>query len=109
MKKEDFEGFRESVREAGETLHGERKPSREFFIEVDNSVPKDEGFALCVKSDEPELLVPFKVYPAKFSTRGRIRIIDEDGEAAVYPAEYFIRIKLPDEVKEVLAEYQKAA
>ncbi|MGI8639786.1 MAG: hypothetical protein ACR2MG_07510 [Pyrinomonadaceae bacterium] len=109
MKKEDFEGLLESVEEAGEILRGARKPAREFFIEVDTSLPKDEGYALCIKSDEPKLLVPFKVYHAKFSSRGRIGIIDEAGEAAVYPPEFFIRIKLPDEVEEVLAEYERAA
>lgn len=109
MKKEAFGELRESVKEAGEILRGTRKPAREFFIEVDTSVPKDEGYALCIKSDEPELLVPFKVYPAKFSSQGRIRIIDEEGEAAVYPPDYFIRVKLPDEVEEVFVEYQKAA
>ncbi len=109
MRKEDFEELRESVKEAGEILRGTRKPAREFFIEVDTSLPKDEGYALCIKSDEPELLVPFKVYPAKFSSQGRIRIIDEEGEAAVYPPDYFVRIKLPNEVEKVFVEHQKAA
>lgn len=58
MKKEDFEGLLESVKEAGEILRGERKPACEIFIEADTILPKDEGYAFCVKTDDSKLLVP---------------------------------------------------
>ena len=110
MKKKDFEGLSESVKEAGEILRGERDPSREFFIEVpDIKPPRDEGFALCVKTDDDDLLIPSKVYRAWFLTGGRIRIIDEAGEAAVYPPEFFLRVEFTSEVKNALENLQQAA
>ncbi len=107
MKKEDFEGLLESVREGGEILRGEREPARESFIEVDNSLPKDEGYAFCVKTDDPKLLVPCKIYRARFSSRGRVGITDEEGERAVYPSDFFIRIEVPSKVEKILVKYQE--
>ncbi len=109
MKKEDFEELLGSVREAGEIVRGEREPARETFIEVDTSLPKDEGYAFCVKTDDSKLLVPCKVYRARFSSRGRVGIKDEEGESAVYPADFFIRIEVPNRVEKVLVEYQEVA
>ncbi len=110
MKKKDFEGLLESVKEAGEILRGEREPSREFWIEVPDIKPqRNEGFALCVETDDVELLIPSKVYRAWFLSSGRIRIIDEAGEAAVYPPEFFMRVEFPSEVENVLENLQKAA
>ena len=110
MKKENFEGLLESVKEAGQILHGEKQPAREFFIEVPDIKPaRDEGFALCVETDDDELLIASKVYRAWFLSSGRIRIIDEAGEATVYPPEFFIRVEFSSEVENVLENLQKAA
>ena len=106
MKKENFEGLLESVREAGQILRGEIKPSREFRIEVPENPQRTEGFALCVKTDDPKLLVLSKIYRARFSSSGNVGIIDEQSEAAVYPADFFIRLDLPDEVESVLENLQ---
>jgi len=110
MKKKDFEGLLESVKEAGEILRGEREPAREFLIEVpDLKPPREEGFALCIETDDAELLIPSKVYRAWFFSSGRIRIIDEAGEAAVYPPEFFLRVEFTSEVKNALENLQQAA
>lgn len=106
MKKEDFEELLGSVREAGQILRGEIEPSRQFWIEVPEKTERQKGFALCVKTDDPKLLVLSKVYQARFSATGNIGIIDEEGEAAVYPADFFIRLDLPDEVESVLENLQ---
>ena len=85
MNEKDFESLLKSVNEAGQILRGELKPTRAIQIKV-SKLPsaKREGFALCLKSDEPDLLVPMKVYRVKFSSNGYIGVIDEEGEAAFY-------------------------
>ena len=110
MTKENFEGLLESVKEAGQILRGEKKPSREFLIEVpDIKPPRKEGFALCVETDDIELLIPAKVYRVWFLRGGRSRVIDEAGEATIYPPEFFMQVEFPVEVKNVLENLQKAA
>ena len=107
MDKENFEGLLESVKEAGQILRGEEKPAREFFIKIpDIKPPRKEGFALCVETDDAELLIPSKVYRAWFLPSGRVRIIDEAGEATVYPADFFIYVEFPSEVASVLENLQ---
>lgn len=110
MKKKNFEGLLESVKEAGQILRGEKQPSREFVIEVVDIKPqRDEGFALCIKTDDSELLVPLKAYRTQFLPSGNVRIIDEEGETAIYPADFFIRLNMPVEVENVLENLQRAA
>ena len=110
MKKENFEGLLESVKEAGQIMRGEKQPAREFMIQVPDIKPaREEGFALCIETDDDELLIPAKVYRAWFLSSGRIRIIDETGEAVVYPPEFFIRVEFSSEVENALENLQKAA
>ena len=104
MKKEDFERLKESVIEAGKMLRGEAQPSREFVHEVPESpAPTVKVLAVCVETDDPELLVPRKIYEIEV-TGEFARVIDEAGEAAVYPAQFFIPINLPAEVQEIIAQ-----
>lgn len=110
MDKKNFEGLLESVKEAGQILRGEKKPACEFFVEVPDIKPiRQEGFVLCVETDDVELLIPSKVYRVWFLPSGQIRVIDEAGEAAIYPAEFFIQVEFPVEVENVLENLQKAA
>jgi hypothetical protein len=59
-------------------------------------------FLLCVRNDGAEDLEPRKVYqmlPDLAGTReGHVRVIDESGEDYLYPAEYFVPVKLPPAV-----------
>ena len=104
MKKEDFEGLKESIIEAGKILRGEAQPSREFTYEVPESPePTVKVLAVCVETDDESLLVPRKIYEIEV-TGEFARVIDEAGEAAVYPAQFFIPINLPAEVKEIIAQ-----
>jgi hypothetical protein len=56
-------------------------------------------FVLCIRNDGAEDLEPRKVYqvlsdrPA--AREGYARVIDESGEDYLYPAEYFVPVKLP--------------
>lgn len=102
MKKSDFEGLLQSVREAGQIARGEISAAREFVIEPDAQVEPVAVFAVCVETDDPALLVPRKIYEVTLSGE-HARVIDEAGEAAVYPASFFFPITLPEEVAQVLA------
>jgi len=106
MKKEDFNEFLGSVREAGGILRGEIKPSRKFRIEVSENLESRRGFALCVKTDDAKLLILSKIYRALYSSSNSVGIIDEEGESAIYPADFFIRIDIPAEVERVLENLQ---
>lgn len=110
MSKKNFESLKRSVTEAGEILRREQKPLREFKVKISGlATNKKNGFALCIKSDEPELLIPSKVYRARFSSNDNVGITDESGEAAVYPADYFMKLIFPSEIEGVLGKLQKAA
>jgi|SRR4051812_33031146 hypothetical protein len=57
-------------------------------------------YAICVKNDDYaaslEVRKLYQIVPDKSSNAlGLIRIIDESGESYLYPAEYFLPIKLP--------------
>lgn len=51
-------------------------------------------------------MIPGKIYPIKI-TKNRILVIDEEGEAAFYPKEFFMTLALPAEVSEKLQNLDK--
>ena len=63
-------------------------------------------FAVCVGTDDPDLLTPrmiYQVLPDESAARSNyIRVIDNEGEDYLYPAEYFILVDLPREVERAL-------
>jgi hypothetical protein len=105
MNEADFAELVRSVREAGQILRGEQKAAREFVVEVPPATNQPQtGYAICVQTDDPSLLTPRKIYAATYSQAGLVRVVDEIGEAALYPQEFFLPIALPKEVEQVLAE-----
>ena len=69
----------------------EKKPDcRNTMKAYQNSTFK---FAICVKSDDPDLLTPHIVYrilPDEKSEKSNyIRVIDNEGEDYLYPADWF--------------------
>jgi len=56
-------------------------------------------FVLCIRKDGSDDLEPRKVYqvlPDRAAVReGYVRVIDESGEDYLYPAEYFVPVRLP--------------
>ena len=110
MDKERFEGLKESIIEAGKIMRGKIAPSREFVYEVDSSEiqPPMETWAVCVETDDEELLIPGKIYEVKIS-RNRILVIDEEGEATLCPQEFFMAIELPQAVSQRLENIKQAA
>ena len=63
-------------------------------------------FALCVESDDPDLLTPRRVYqvlPDESAAKSDyLRVIDNEGEDYLYPASYFILVDFPPAVKRAL-------
>jgi hypothetical protein len=68
-----------------------------------NSTPR---FAVCVNTDDPDLLTPrmlYEVLPDDSAGRSNyVRVIDNEGEDYLYPAEYFMFLDLPPEVERAL-------
>ncbi len=104
MSEKVFKELVESIREAGQILRGEREPSRVFEV---HPTPGEQlpppGYAVCVQTDDPELLVPRKIYEVTPLPGGHLAVTDEAGEAAIYPADHFIKLELPREVAEALS------
>ena len=70
-----------------------------------NETPPD--FVVCVNNDEyPASLEMHKIYRVvpdeDAAAEGDIRIVDESGEDYLYPASYFVPIKVPAAVEESL-------
>jgi hypothetical protein len=64
-------------------------------------------FVLCIRNGGSDDLEPRKVYqvlPDRAAAReGYARVIDESGEDYLYPAEYFVRVRLPAAISRKLA------
>lgn len=103
MNKEKFEHLRASVIEAGLILNGKKRPSREFqFNVVGNPTSVDEIWAICLESEDVNLLIPRKLYLVKFGENG-VWVRDESGEMTVCDKEDFLPLAFTPEVEELLA------
>ncbi|HEY0080851.1 MAG TPA: hypothetical protein VGB73_19770 [Pyrinomonadaceae bacterium] len=64
-----------------------------------NSTPR---FAVCINTDDPDLLTPRMIYQVledeSAAKSNYIRVIDNEGEDYLYPAEYFILVDFPRDV-----------
>ena len=63
-------------------------------------------FAICIHTDDPDLLTPRMVYQvlpdASASKSDYVRVIDNEGEDYLYPAEYFVLVDFRPAVKRAL-------
>jgi len=63
-------------------------------------------FAICVDTDDPDLLTPRMVYqilPDDNAIKSDyLRVIDNEGEDYLYPARYFVLVDLPQPIQQVL-------
>lgn len=63
-------------------------------------------FVICIRNQGSEDLDLRKIYQVltdeAATEDGYLRVIDESGEDYLYPADYFIRIDLPQEVEQAL-------
>ena len=77
---------------------------RETVVKIPKSRKVErEVFAVCLKTDDEELLVPTKIYKIKLGGN-RATVIDEEGEAAVYPMDFFLVLSLSSTAQSTLAE-----
>src|SRR5947207_4403003 len=106
MKEKDFQGLIEAVHEAKHILRGGKAATRAFTVEVSSPRMKpSSGFVICLQTDDPSLLIPLKIYAATFSQSGFVRVIDETGEAAIYPEDFFLPVSFPKEVEHLLTQF----
>ena len=65
-------------------------------------------FAICIKTDDAGLLTPRRIYqvlPDDSAAKSHhVRVIDNEGEDYLYPADYFIFVEFPHEVKQALLQ-----
>lgn len=65
-------------------------------------------FAICINTDDPDLLTPrmiYQVIPDESAARlNYIRVIDNEGEDYLYPAEYFIPFDFPPAIERALLQ-----
>lgn len=63
-------------------------------------------FAICIRTDDPDLLTPrmiYQVLPDESAAKSDyIRVIDNEGEDYLYPANYFVLVDFPPAVKQAL-------
>lgn len=63
-------------------------------------------FAVCVHADDGALLTLRRIYSVlpddKAARSNYIRVIDDEGEDYLYPADYFVFVELPQEVERAL-------
>jgi len=78
---------------------GKAGRSNGSWIEAMKAVNEQSRFVLCIRNNGAEDLEPRKVYQVldggADDQEGLIRIIEESGEDYLYPAEYFVAVKLP--------------
>ena len=102
MNENRFEQLKASVIEAGMIMRGEMQPSREFVIErAETPKAPVEMWAVCLESDDHELLIPRKLYLVKYGETGVV-VRDENGENVFCDKEDFLPLPLAHEVEELL-------
>jgi len=67
---------------------------------------KSTQFAICITTDDPDLLTPRRIYQVlpdeKAAKSNYIRVIDNEGEDYLYPADYFVFVDFPAPVERAL-------
>jgi hypothetical protein len=65
-------------------------------------------FAICITTDDADLLTPRRIYqvlPDDSAARAHyVRVIDNESEDYLYPADYFIFMEFPHEVAQALLQ-----
>ncbi len=92
----------DEMKEEYDFSSGKRGMFRGLIKEKVSDLPKTKGLAVCIKTDNEELLQKRKIYNALFIGDQLIQVTDETGERAVYSAKCFLRIHLPAEVENII-------
>jgi hypothetical protein len=63
-------------------------------------------FAICINTDDPDLLTPrmiYEVLPDENAAKSNyLRVIDNEGEDYLYPADYLISVNFPQAIEKTL-------
>lgn len=63
-------------------------------------------FAICIESDDPDLLTPRRIYevlPDESAAKSNyLRVIDNEGEDYLYPADNFVLVSFAPEVERAI-------
>lgn len=69
-------------------------------------------FVLCIRNGGADDLEPRKIYQVltdrAAAREGYVRVIDESGEDYVYPADYFVPVRLPVGISRELASHARS-
>ena len=103
MKREDLDGLKESIREAGQIRRGQRPAARETTVKALPNAGATQFWAVCVVTDDPELLIPRKLYLVR-PVGPRVSVIDEAGEPTACPRDWFLPVSLSVEAAELVKE-----
>ncbi|MEW5766216.1 MAG: hypothetical protein AB1797_01145 [bacterium] len=72
---------------------------------IESPQPRPQ-FAICIHSDDPDLLTPrmiYEVLPDESAARSHyVRVIDNEGEDYLYPADYFVFVDFSPPIQEIL-------
>ena len=74
-----------------------------------NGQPKSAlKFAVCIRCSDSSLLTVRKIYqllPDESAAKSNyVRVVDDEGEDYLYPAEYFVFLDLPGDVERALSD-----
>lgn len=65
-------------------------------------------FAVCIASSDPDLLTPRRIYqvlPDESAAKSNyLRIIDNEGEDYLYPAENFVMVSFAPEIEQAILQ-----
>jgi hypothetical protein len=65
-------------------------------------------FVICISTDDPDLSTPrmiYEVLPDESAEKSNyLRVIDNEGEDYLYPADYFISVNLPHKTEQKLLQ-----
>ena len=103
MKREDLDGLKESIREAGQIRRGQRPAARETMVKAPPVAAVTQFWAVCVVTDDPALLIPRKLYLVR-PVGPRVSVIDEAGEPTACPRDWFLPVSLSIEAAELVKE-----
>ena len=74
---------------------------------------RQSRFVLCVRNEDADDLEALKVYQVlpdrEAALENHLRVIDESGEDYLYPADYFVPVRLPVAAVRALASLVKPA
>lgn len=92
----------DEIKDEYDFSNGMRGMFRGLIEKKKSDLPKTKGLAVCIATDNEELLQKRKIYNAVFLGDELIQVTDETGEEAVYSTKCFLRIHLPAEVENII-------